>query len=167
MKRRVARWLATAVGSILRKIQGTMKLGRLNLYNCRMFTVPDIGNDKSSQQTRQAHRRHSSIPKATRGSGWTSCAELKQAAQTILAGCDMIYTPIGKRDIRGTICVRFQKSIVNTLRCLLTARLCADVGFNLVEKPLLEMEIVLDLSPLLRGSLGRQNAGDNNLRSSL
>ena len=39
----------------------------------------------------------------------------------------MIYTPIGKRDIRGTSCVGFQKGIVNTLRCLLSARVCADI----------------------------------------
>jgi hypothetical protein len=28
----------------------------------------------------------------------------------------MIYTPIGKRNISGTFCIRFQKGIVNTLR---------------------------------------------------
>ena len=60
MEWRVARWLVPAVGSILRKVQSTMKLGRLNLHNCRMFPVPYIGNNKPDQQTYQSHRRHTS-----------------------------------------------------------------------------------------------------------
>jgi hypothetical protein len=71
----------------------------------------------------------------------------------------MIYTPIGKRDIRGTSCVGFQKGIVNTLRCLLSARVCADMGFDLTEKPLFRIEFVLDLSPLLRRRFGYQKLG--------
>jgi hypothetical protein len=127
MEWRVARWLVPAVSSILRKVQSTMKLGRLNLHNCRMFPVPYIGNNKPDQQTYQSHRRRSSIAKAQRSRGRTSCTELKQAPQTVVAGCDMIYTPIGKRNIRGTFCIGFQKGIVNTLRSLVSTWLSTGI----------------------------------------
>src|SRR5438874_2201569 len=135
MEWRVARWLVTAVGSILRKVQGTMKLGRLNLNNCRMFTVPDIGNTKPNQQTGQPHRRDGSEPKPQRGSGRTSCAKLKKATQTVVAGCDVVYTRIGKRDVRGTFRIRFQKDIVHTIRRLISTRLPTGIGFDLSEEP--------------------------------
>jgi hypothetical protein len=100
-----------------------------------MVTVPSIGNKKPDQQTCQSQRGHRSVAKAQRSAGRTSCAELKQAPQTVVAGCDMIYTPIGKRNISGTFCIRFQKGIVNTLRGLVSTWLSTGIGFNLSEEP--------------------------------
>ena len=64
----------------------------------------------------------------------------------------MIYTPIGKRNIRGMFCIGFQKGVVNTLRSLISTWLSAGIGFNLSEKPFFRVQFFLDHCPLAHQS---------------
>ena len=71
----------------------------------------------------------------------------------------MLDAGIGERQPCGLLHIRSQERVVDAQRSLLTARLCANMGFNLAEEPEFRIELVLDLSPLLRRSFGYQKPG--------
>ena len=85
-----------------------------------------------------------------------SRAYIKELVKTIVTGRNVFDPGVRQREFSGSPGIKSEEHSVYADRGPITGRLVPDVGFNLVEKPLLEMEIVLDLSPLLRGSLGRQ-----------
>jgi hypothetical protein len=66
---------------------------------------------------------------------------------------------IGERESRGRLRIRSQERVVDAQRGLLTAGLCADMGFNLAEEPVFRIELALDLSPLLRRCFGYRQQG--------
>src|SRR5215469_12258002 len=124
-----------------------------------MFAVPDIGYKKATQQTSQPHGRHGSVPNAQRSARRTSGAELKKPTQTVIARCDMVYTPIGQRDIRGTFRVKLQKDIVNTIRGLNSTRLPTGIGLDLSEKPFFSVQFIFNHDPLAHQSQAHQQTG--------
>jgi hypothetical protein len=88
-----------------------------------------------------------------------SRTDIKELVKTIVTGRNVFNPGIREREFSGGPGIKSKEHSVYAGRGPITSTLVPDVGLNLVEKPLLEMEIVLDLSPLLRGSLGRQIPG--------
>ena len=66
----------------------------------------------------------------------------------------MLDAGIGEREPCGLLRIRSQERVVDTQRGFLPGRLGANMGFNLAEEPVFRIELVLDLSPLLRRSFG-------------
>ena len=86
-------------------------------------------------------------------------ADFKEGVQTIVTGRHVFDAGIGERESCGRLHIRSQEPAVDAQRSFLTAGLRANMGFNLTEKPLFRIGLVLDLSPLLRRSFGNQKQG--------